>query len=371
VTRAWFCSALVAGTLVSIACSDERPPPSLVGTQGGGSSGKGGSLNRAGSQQADAGQATGGAPEADGGDASNPGGAAGSSAAGSINGGGAGSSGTAGTAPVGGEGPDPFPPVGDPPLLPLPPTFGTASPIAVSGGGDDVFQAITPDELTIAWKNGDTFYVADRASSADPFGTPSEIAGSADYNAVSVPDGQTLIAVRKDRSVVELVRDPGEPFADPSPAAFEEFNNALLGVPGIGQVLTDAVMSADRESFFFSFYLSGETGSHATVQESRRSGGYWTFSGSNVGNLLNASGAKRRVPTGLSSDRLTLFYKDEVNGDFRAAWRVNPSVPFLQAEPLQLGTGTVAAAPNQDCSKIYFSAQGAAGIDLFVTDVTN
>lgn len=367
-TKAWVWSALVTGTLASAACSDDRPPPSLVGTTGGASS-RGGSLSRGGSQ-ADAGQTSGGAHDGEGGDTTNPGGSGGD-AAGSGNAGTAGSAGTAGTTAVGGEGPDPFPPVGDPPLLPHTPTFGTATPLAISGAGDDVFQAITPDELTIAWKNGDSFYVADRASTADAFGTPSEVTGSADYNAVSVPDGQTLIAVRKDRSVVELVRDPGEPFADPSPAAFEEFNDALLGVPGIDQVLTDAIVSADRESFFFSFYMNGETGSHATVQESHRSGGYWTFAGSDVGNLLNASGAKRRIPTGLSSDRLTLFYKDEVNGDFRAAWRVNPSVQFLHAEALDLGTGTVAAAPNSDCTKLYFSAEGAAGIDLFVTDVTN
>lgn len=359
----------MAATVVSIACSDDRPPPSLVGLHGGESSGKAGSLNRGGSR-ADAGQASGGAHDGEGGDTANPGGSGGSDAAGSGNAGTAGSAGTAGTTAVGGEGPEPFPPVGDPPLLPQAPTFGTATALAISGAGDDVFQAITPDELTIAWKNGNTFYVADRASTADPFGTPSEVTGSADYNAVSVPDGQTLIAVRKDRSVVELVRDPGEPFADPSPAAFEEFNNALLGVPGIDQVLTDAVMSAARESFFFSFYLNGETGSQTTVHESRRSGGYWAFVGNNVGNLLNASGAKRRIPTGLSSDLLTLFYKDEVNGDFRAAWRVNPSVQFLHAEVLALGVGTVAAAPNADCTKIYFSATGAAGIDLFVSDVT-
>jgi hypothetical protein len=365
VTKVLFWSALAAGTLVSVACADERPPPSLV-AGGGESSGKAGSLNRGGSQ-ADAGQSMGGAPDGAGGDAANPGGTAGSDAAG----GNAGTGGTAGTAPVGGEGPDPLPPVGNPPLLPQAPTFGTATPLAISGAGDDVFQAITPDELTIAWKNGNVFYVADRDSTADAFGAPSEITGSADYNAISVPDGQTLIAVRKDRSVVELVRDPGEPFADPSPAAFEEFNNTLLGVPGIDQVLTDAVMSADRESFFYSYYLNGEAGARPTVQESRRSAGYWTFAPSNVGNLLNASGAKRRIPTGLSSDLLTLFYKDEVNGDFRAAWRVNPNVQFLHAEALDLGIGTVAAAPNPDCSKIYFSAQGAAGIDLFVTDVTN
>lgn len=365
-TRSLIWSALLAGTVVSVACSDDRPPPSLVGT-GGESSGKAGNLNRAGTQ-ADAGQSTGGVSDGDGGEPSSPGGSAGSDAASSGN---AGTAGTAGTDQVGGAGPDPLPPVGDPPLLPQAPSFGTATLLSISGAGDDVFQAITPDELTIAWKNGAVFYVADRATTADVFGTPSEVTGSADYNAVSVPDGQTLIAVRKDRSVVELVRDPGEPFADPSPAAFEEFNNTLLGVPGIDQVLTDAVMSADRESFFYSFYMNGEAGSRPTVQESRRSAGYWTFAPSNVGNLLNASGAKRRIPTGLSSDLLTLFYKDEVNGDFRAAWRVNPSEQFQHAETLDLGTQTVAAAPNQDCSKIYFSAQGAAGIDLFVTDVTN
>lgn len=167
-TKAWIWSALVAGTVASAACSDERPPPSLVGVHGGESSGKAGSLNRGGSR-ADAGQAAGGAHDAEGGDTANPGGSGGSDAAGSGN---AGSAGTAGTTAVGGEGPDPFPPVGDPPLLPQAPTFGTATALAISGAGDDVFQAITPDELTIAWKNGDVFYVADRASAADAFGAP-------------------------------------------------------------------------------------------------------------------------------------------------------------------------------------------------------
>ena len=58
--------ALLAGTVVSVACSDDRPPPSLVGT-GGESSGKAGNLNRAGTQ-ADAGQSTGGVPDGDGGE---------------------------------------------------------------------------------------------------------------------------------------------------------------------------------------------------------------------------------------------------------------------------------------------------------------
>ncbi|HEY6080594.1 MAG TPA: hypothetical protein VIW29_17390 [Polyangiaceae bacterium] len=41
-------------------------------------------------------------------------------------------------------------------------------------------------------------------------------------------------------------------------------------------------------------------------------------------------------------------------------------MPFDHAEPLTLGAGTQAAAPSADCSKLYFSANGSAGLDLFV-----
>jgi hypothetical protein len=82
------------------------------------------------------------------------------------------------------------------------------------------------------------------------------------------------------------------------------------------------------------------------------------------------SGAKRRVPTGLSSDSLTLFYRDDVKGDFRATWRVNPTVFFDYSEVLALGAGTRAAAPNAACKRIYFSAQGQTDLDLFVSELT-
>ena len=69
-TKVLFLSALMAGTMVSVACSDDRPPPSLVGTpRGGEGTGRAGSLNGGGSV-ADAGQATGGLQNGEGGDQS-------------------------------------------------------------------------------------------------------------------------------------------------------------------------------------------------------------------------------------------------------------------------------------------------------------
>jgi hypothetical protein len=86
--------------------------------------------------------------------------------------------------------------------------------------------------------------------------------------------------------------------------------------------------------------------------------------------LLYAAEQKRRIPTGISYDSLTLFYRDEVQGDFRAAWRVNTQVAFDYSEVVDLANGVVAAAPGASCQRIYYSAPGASGLDLFVAEAT-
>ena len=125
-------------------------------------------------------------------------------------------------------------------------------------------------------------------------------------------------------------------------------------------------MSADGESLFFSHFGS-QTGSYATIFEGKRSAGLWQYGSSELGDLLLADEAARRVPTGISGDLLTLFYRDEVEGDFRAAWRVNPTVPFSSSKVMSFAAGTVAAAPNGACTKVHYSAPGDSGLDLFVT----
>jgi hypothetical protein len=354
---------LLAALLASAACSDKKRPGSAPLSDGGssvagkaslvsGGADSGGNADSGGADSSPAGQGGSGA-----GDGSLPN--AGQAGDGSVN-------------PSGGAGPDPIPPVGDPPICPhaLKLTQGTL--VALSGGGDDLLEAITPDELTIAWKNGSHRYIADRNDIGFPFGAPLEIVNAAQYRSVSLSsDGLTLVAVTNDLAVVQQTRAAGEAFDDASPAAgdFQAFNTTVATIPLANQVLADAVISANDASFFFSHFVSTDAGSYESVHESHRSGGVWDFSSPNLGKLLYASDQQRRIPTGVSSDTLTLFYLDEVQGDFRAAWRVNPQVQFNYSEALDLGVGTTSAVPNEPCTRIYYSAQGASDLDLFVSSV--
>jgi hypothetical protein len=265
--------------------------------------------------------------------------------------------------------PDPIPPVGPTPLCTQGAAFAGGTLVALSGPGDDLLQSLTPDELTIAWKNGDDYFVADRTDASAAFGTPLAVAGGAQFLAVSLrSDGRLLVAITEAQSVVQMSRLEGEAFdaATAVEGDFEAFNSTLSGSPEPGKTLTDAVLSAGDDSFYYSYYLLGDDRNKATLFESRRDAGSWTFGGLDLGTALYGKPSARRVPTGVSSDNLTLFYRDEVGGDFRAAWRVNTQVPFDHTEALTLGTGTQAAAPSADCAKLYYSAQGATDLDVFV-----
>lgn len=358
--KLWLLCALGAAAVVTTSCSDKHAPrPS--GLADAGRDAGGGRLGLAGSSP-DAGRDAGGAPDT-----------AGSGNAGGEDGGREGST-TAGSGGLGGAGPDAILPIGDPPLCRHTAMNVTPALIALSGAGDDLFQAITPNELSLAWKRGSNYFVADRAKPEDAFGAAHQVTGSANYTAVSLSgDGLTLIAVTPSLSIVEMKRTPGGSFDDASPASgnFDQFNHTISSIPSASQVLRDAVVGAGETSFFFSHYLSTSTGGYATIHESHRSGGAWIFTSTDLGKVLYASDTMRRIPTGVSSDLLTLFYRDEVKGDFRVAWRVNPQVEFDYSEVLALGEGVRAAAPNLHCSRIYLSAQGVTDLDLFVTDLGN
>ena len=358
--RSRLVAALLLGGLPSAACSDAKRPSAVVGTGGSGAAGKSG-LVHGGSGPA-AGENAGGSDEATAGASSADGGSGGAEQGGA---------GTAGSEALGGAGPDPIPPVGDPPLCARGRVFGAGMPLPLSGIGDDVLQAITPDELTIAWKNGEHFFVSDWDGEHGVFAEPREVAGGAQYRSVALsPDGLQLIGIKLDVTVVEQTRNALQPFDDAEPSAgdFQSFNATLASIPVANQQLGDPVVGPDDSSFFFSHYTTSYMGKHATVFESRRSGGAWSFSAPDLGELLYAEDQKRRIPTGISYDSLTLFYRDEVQGDFRAAWRVNAQVPFDHSEVLELPDGTIAAAPGASCQRIYYSAPGANGLDLFMAE---
>ncbi len=374
VSRLTVAGALVLAGCVVVACSDTKHPSSSVGTGANGSvagtrNARGGSAQTAGG--------------AGGADSSMAGRSAGGDAAGRAGVGGNGEP-SAGSSSLGGAGVDPIPPEGDPPLCPQGLSFGEGTALLQGGGreqppgpplsaaGDDLLLAITPDERTIAWKNGEHVYIADRDDVTYGFGAPLEVTGGATLSGVALSsDGLTLIGVQPDLSVVELGRAPGQAFvvANAASGGFAQFNATRAAIPVANQALTDLVMGGDAKSFFFSHFSTSYTGSYATLFESQRSGETWPFTSPSLGEILHASDQKRRQPTGVSIDLLTLFYWDEVNEDFRAAWRVNSQVPFEHSEVLELGSGLRAAAPNGNCTRIHYSAQGKAGLDLFVADV--
>lgn len=358
--KPWFLLILLGAALLTTACADDARPSRPDGVAGSGATTTGGKSGSSG----DAGA------EAEGG--GDPGNAGGSEPGDAGSGGSGGSGGSLGQA---GEPGEPIPPVGDPPVCLTDATWTEHSLLAISGPGDDLLQSVTHNGTTIAFKNGDTFYVADLdldymlqpGDHGLPFDAPKAVVGSADYNSVALgPDGLTLIALRKDLTVVELERNVGEAFnaANATAADFEDFNATISTIPAPNQVLTDAVLSADGESLFFSHYGSG---SGYTIHEGQRSAGLWQYGSSDLGAVLLADEGARRVPTGISGDSLTLFYRDEVEGDFRAAWRINPTVPFSTSEVMSFAEGTVAAAPNGACTKVHYSAPGDNDLDLFVT----
>jgi hypothetical protein len=61
-----------------------------------------------------------------------------------------------------------------------------------------------------------------------------------------------------------------------------------------------------------------------------------------------------RIPRGVSSDGLTLFYDDLVRGIARAAWRETRSAPFTIF--VDLGSRP-RAQPNTACDRLYFTDQ--------------
>jgi hypothetical protein len=353
---------LLLGSACAVACSDGKRPGSAIGAAGSSSSGSA-NLPRGGAEPAAGADA--------GGSDAMAAGQGGSGTAGDADVGGQASAGDAGSLPVGGAAPDPIPPVGDPPVCAHGQAFAAGTRLALSGAGDDVLQALSPSGLTLAWKNGEHFYVADFDPESEVFMPAHEVAGGAQYRAITLSrDGLQLFGVTQELAIVEQTRGPLEAFDDPAPGdgAFAGFNTTRSSIPLADQELADLVAGPDDASLFFSHFTTGYTGSRPTLFETHLADGAWPFSSPDLGKLLYANDEQRRIPTGISSDRLTLFYLDEVNGDFRAAWRVNTQVPFDYSEVLELATGVKAAAPTASCQRIYYSAPGTNGLDLFFAD---
>lgn len=259
-----------------------------------------------------------------------------------------------------------------------PPTTAVCSPsvtwaagalLSVSTPSDDGLDSITPDELSIAWTEGGgstaAIEVSDRALGTDPFGAPQALpAGQFTADRVSLsPDGLRLVVVDADgqgfSELTRASRTASSPFGSPATGSYVNLDGALPAGLSYG----DPVLGADDTVFYYSLYGGSRT---STVFRTARllPGDPWPAGAALATSTgLAAQGSLRRRPTGVSSDGDTLFVWDEITGTERAAWIDETTGAYDLF--VDLGQRTM-AAPDQACDRLYYSAQGATSVDLFV-----
>ncbi|MEO8800315.1 MAG: hypothetical protein ABI551_20650 [Polyangiaceae bacterium] len=252
--------------------------------------------------------------------------------------------------------------------------FGAGGVLSLSSPtADDRLDSVTPDELSIAWTTGNggsaVLSYSDRASTADAFGAPQSFAAgtyTADRVALS-PDGLRLIVVKSDRSgFEELTRanrtGAGNTFSTP-PTEGPFANNVNLLVP-TGSFVGDPVIDASDVNFFYSQY-DGTSG--PTLFRANRLG--FTYNDSwgigfalDADPSLEAQGAMRRQPTGVSADARTLFVFDQTTSTERVSTQDTSSVKW--GATVDYGQ-RLYAVPTESCGSLYYSAMGATTLDLF------
>ncbi len=253
------------------------------------------------------------------------------------------------------------------------------------------FVAMTSDELTVAWVlgtgGGASVFVADRASTADAFGSAQLVSsgGGADdagTDAAPAPDGAqpespyfafdrvalgsdglTMVGVSvSGLQMAQFLRDErGAAFSAVAlPTRYESLGNVLMP----GQRLGDPVLSADGDDLVYSLY--GQSAG-VTIYESFQFGtNAWPPGSPQSAVSLAITAGTRMRPTSLSADRLTLFYWDEASNTAYAVFR--------NVATDQFGAFTKAYGPffsvqaNTACSRLYYVAPGPTGFALVEVD---
>ena len=240
------------------------------------------------------------------------------------------------------------------------PAWNGAMPLAVvSTAGDERLLSITADELDIVFLRAGAVYLAHRDVASVAFGAASAVTLPTGYVATAGAalgsGGLSLVLVSSDgQSFGALSRaartdDFG---ANADTSAFLALNARALQTL---EHFAAPVLAPDGKSFVFTGFTLGASGV-SVVYESPWSGGQWAMP-SHIGQyLLDGTGTKRALPSGLSSDSRTLFYFDESSDKELARFRDRPDAP-LYPSAVALG-GLAGAVPNAKCDRVYYSSAG-------------
>jgi hypothetical protein len=232
-------------------------------------------------------------------------------------------------------------------------TFGAGRAVAIMADAGDPLVSITPDELTVLFTHltsvGEAM-IADRADVADDFGTPVPV-GIDGVVALS-PDGLRVVVRAFDGTLQEAARSaPGEDFGAPAEGDF-----ALINADAAenGATVSSPVIAPDDRTLYY-LRVSPDSADYPLHVSTRSGSGAWP-----VGTAVEACELKSfqgfdPVPTGVSSDGLTLFFWDSFYATARAAFRQSAGGPFVWVDDLGART---AAQPNEACNRLYYSDDG-------------
>jgi hypothetical protein len=270
--------------------------------------------------------------------------------------------------------------MGDPSCSPNQ-TWGAATAVAgVPTFPTQPLVTMTNDELTVAWVLDDgngvgSVYFADRASTGDAFPTATQLQAASTGSSYLV-DGATItdggdayfafdrVALSGDGLTLVGVAVGGlhlasftrasrtQPFA---PAPMEATYAGLAQSLMPGELLGDPVLSTDGKDLVYSKYGLSTT---VTIYETFRTSlglGWSAGSGNSQAALVEDAGRRKR-PTSMSGDRLTLFVWDEA-GEAYGLLRATPTAQFNF--PIAFGD-RFSIQVNGACSRIYYVAPSAS-----------
>ena len=266
-------------------------------------------------------------------------------------------------------------------------TWGSPTSVpGVPGFAAQPLVTITNDELTVAWvvDNGGgqgNVFVADRTSASASFGAASQLVamplgggfdgaigndGGDSYFAFDrvalSSDGLTLIgvAVGSLRMAQFIRADRTAAFvATPMENRYGALTSALMA----GEKLGDPVLAANGQDLVYSRY--GVSPSLTVYESFLTSGGQMWPAGSGDGtSALSEDAGRRKHPTSMTADRLTLFVWDEA-GEAYGVLRSTPTSSFNYAIPFG---DRFSIQVNGACSRIYYVAPAASGFALEQAD---
>ncbi len=236
-----------------------------------------------------------------------------------------------------------------------------ATPVVYEHGSGELLAGLTWDELTMVWTTNEAgkivVHYADRTNRDEAFGAaktlPDSLGPFGEDTVALAADGKSMIFVSADHGTLTRVTRSARGVAFDAPVSTTAFNR-ITGPGsegGAAKKLGDLVLSKDGK---WLFYTDLNRTAGTTLMLSIQLGdGTWDYPNPIDGKPFEAVGSMRRRPTGVSADKLTLFYYDETTATPLVAFRTPGTALFYETKPyLPVGKRPM---PAEACDRVYLT----------------